>query len=393
MRIAYLDCFSGISGDMFLGALIDSGLSLRQLKQEIAKLPLKGYQLKAQKVFRCGFSGTQVKVILKDEKPLAIPQMQTIVKKSRLSNAIKETILRVLQRLVEAETKIHLGKHHSTHQPHLHELGSQDTIIDIVGAVSGLELLGIDKIYVSPLPLNSGMIKSAHGLIPLPAPATLELIKGFQLYPSSINKEMVTPTGAVLASVLGEPAPNMPIMNVSSIGYGAGSWELTEQPNMLRLIIGKSANQMITETVWCIETNIDNTSPEIMGYILERLRSEGALDAVVIPIQMKKSRPGFLLQVIARPDDLNKLENIIFTESGTLGIRHYPTTRIILNRKTITVKTRYGKVRVKIGQLGNEIKSIAPEYDDCVKLACAKNVPLKLIYEAPSRKLPQINTD
>lgn len=387
MKIAYFDCFSGISGDMILGALVDAGLTLTRLKKELAKLPFKNYQLKAQKVRRCGFAGTQVKVILKRETPLSITQMRSIIKRSRLSSAIKETTLRILQRLGETETKVHLGRKYSKKQPHLHELGSQDTVIDIVGAVSGLALLGIDKIYVSPLPLNSGMIKSAHGLIPLPAPATLELIKGFQLYPSPIQKELITPTGAVLLNVLGKPAQEMPAMNIVSIGSGAGTWELPEQPNMLRLIIGETSTPATTETVWCIESNIDDTSPEIMAYLMERLQTEGALDAIIIPVQMKKSRPGFLLQVITQLKDLTKLETLIFNETTTIGTRHYPISRTVLDRKTSLVKTRYGKVKVKIARQGNKIKNIAPEYESCRKLAQSKKIPLKLIYQEVYRHL------
>lgn len=385
MRIAYFDCFSGISGDMILGALMDAGLSLHQLKKQLAALPLSGYQVKVQKVTRCGLAGTQVRVILKDKIPLSLPKMYALIKRSRLDNTIKEKARTVLHQLERAERQVHASRRNPIH---LHELGSPDTLIDIVGAASGLAILGIDKIYVSPIPFNYGMIESVHGPIPLPAPATIELLKGFQLYPSPIKKELVTPTGAALVSVLGKPVQEMPVMSVSAVGYGAGSWDLTEHPNLLRMIIGEPSTPATSasETVWCIETNIDNTSPEIMGYLLERLRSEGALDASVIPVQMKKSRPGFLLQVIGRAEDLMKLETIIFSESTTIGIRHYPVFRVVLNRKTVTVKTRYGKVKVKIAYQGNEIKSIAPEYEDCRSLAQAKGVSLKTVYDEVLRQ-------
>ncbi|MEK7448183.1 MAG: nickel pincer cofactor biosynthesis protein LarC [Planctomycetota bacterium] len=415
MKIAYFDCFSGISGDMILGALVDAGLPSAKLQQELKRLSLSGYHLKTRRVKQHGIIGTKIDVIAKPGKFLSFSRMLRIIKQSRLDESVKKVSLQVLNRLGKAEVKVHGLK--SLKDVHLHELGSLDTIIDIVGSVAGLNLLGIDQVYAGALPLTSGMVRCAHGELPVPAPAAAELIKNWPLFYLNQTEELVTPTGAAILTTLAQPVLNNqpPIFTADKIGYGAGEKKLSRlagRPNLLRLIIGatmvnrpaspsgQSANKTDlstsrwlsgqaglnsfpggpeTDRVWILETNIDDVSPQIIGYLFEKILVSGALDVFVVPIQMKKSRPGFLLSVITSEDKIAGIESLIFSETGTLGIRRYPAWRSKLKRVFKTVKTRYGTVTVKIGYLGNKIKSVLPEYEDCRKIARLKKVPLKEI--------------
>jgi len=410
MNIAYFDCFSGISGDMILGALIDAGLPFRRLKTELTKVSLRHYKISAQKVLKHGISATSLKVSTKPNETLSLPQMKSLIKKSKLINPIKKTALKILQRLGAVEAKVHGERTSST--IHLHELSSIDTLIDIVGAVIGLSLLDINKVYVSPMPFNYGWVKfhypsfesashlqtthhKVHSKIPVPAPATVELIKGFPIFYSNISEELVTPTGAVIITTLAQPAYQLPLIRVLQTGYGAGEKELTTQPNLLRVIIGKPFLKdedypdhleqpkpgLTTETAWVMEANIDDTSPEILGYLYDKLLEAGALDVFIVPIQMKKSRPGLLLRVLADTKTLEHLASIIFSETTTLGLRQYPVRRVKLEREEILVKTSYGKVKVKIGRFKGKIKTISPEYESCQKIARAQGLPLKQVFE------------
>jgi len=395
MKALYFDCFSGISGDMILGALIDAGLPLPHLKKELSKIPLKGYRLSTRPVTKNGFRATKLDVHASDQR-IQPDKMVSLIKQSRLSSGIKNKIICLIKRLAEVESKVHGFKSPCltafplckrgikgdlSNAIHFHELGSADTLIDISGAIIGFHLLGIDKIYCSPLPITRGFIKTHHGRIPLPAPATAEMLKGFPIYHSEINKEIVTPTGALIITSLAKPLTEMPVMTVHKIAYGAGEMEFPNQPNLLRAFLGTiSDNQQLTTNIWMLETNLDDSTPEIIAYTIERLIKHGALDAFAEPIRMKKSRPGILLKALAREKDIAKLEEIIFMETSTFGIRHYPIERTELDREIKSVKTKYGMIPVKIGRLNNKVMSISPEYEDCKKLAMKKGIPLKEIY-------------
>lgn len=380
MKAIYFDCFSGVSGDMILGALLDAGLKLPHLKKELRKIPLKGYDITQKIVTKQGFKSTRIN-IKNSDKPLSVNQMISLIKQSRLDKSTKETILRLIQRIVDAETKVHGVKLVT----HLHELGSIDTFIDISSAIIGMHLLGIEKVYASPLPIFRGFVKTQHGRIPLPAPATAELLKGFPVYPVEQTDEIVTPTGALIITSLAEPVSQMPVMTINQIGYGAGNKDFPTHPNMLRVFLGninpQSAIRNSKSQIWILETNLDDVSPQIIGYVFDKLLKAGALDVWMLPIQMKKSRLGTLLKVLTEEKNIPKLEQIIFSETTTFGIRRYPVWRTVLDRRIQNVKTKYGIVRLKIGTLNGKTMSISPEYEDCRKIAEARNMPLKQVYQ------------
>ncbi|MFH1230604.1 MAG: nickel pincer cofactor biosynthesis protein LarC [Planctomycetota bacterium] len=379
MAIAYFDCSSGVSGDMILSALIDAGLPFSKLKATLNKLT-SSYKvsLTHHRVERCGLSGLKID-ISGAEKHISFNEIYRIIKKSSLPNNIKATSLMILNRLADIESKVHHNRH--SKNVRLHELGSIDTLIDIVGSVLGIHHLGIKSIYISPLPLTEGTVKTHHGLYPLPAPATMEMLKGFELFKSNIKAELVTPTGAAILTTLGKPSQQIPQFTISHIGYGAGSLDIPTQPNILRVIIGKTADipdNIETDNICVLETNIDNISAEIIGYVTGKLFKAGALDVFTIPIRMKKSRPGLLLKVLSSIDMITKMEGIIFNEIPTLGIRKYFTSRIKLKRTTLTVRTKYGPIRIKESRYGDTTNR-TPEYDDCRKAAEKYNVPIRQV--------------
>ena len=397
MKIAYFDCLAGISGDMILGALVRAGLPLKKLQAALKKLPVRGYRLQARRVRKQSLVGTKIDVKIRGKHRLSFDQMVRAIKRSKLSQAVKETSLRILNRLGQAEARVHGMKQGgnlkvSATSVHLHELGSIDTIIDIVGVVAGLELLNVKKVYGTALPLTTGSIKCAHGCLPLPAPATAELIKGWPVFSLNLTEELVTPTGAAILTTLAQPVAKGAVLpfTIKQIGYGAGEKNLPDRPNLLRVIIGEARIESVptkrtmingtTDQIWVLETNIDDLSPEIVGYLFEKVLAAGALDVFNIPIQMKKSRPGLLLRVLVPEDKLAEIESLIFSETSSFGIRRYPVQRTKLKRVMKRVQTRYGRVLVKIGYLGDRIKSVSPEYEDCRKLARRKNVPLKEIF-------------
>jgi uncharacterized protein (TIGR00299 family) protein len=379
MRIIYFDCFSGVSGDMVLGALLDAGLQLPLLKKELAKISLKGYGLSKRVVTKQGFKGTKVDIVNSD-KPLSAPQMISLIQKSKLEKTVKKEILNLIEKLINVELKAHNVKS----AVHLHELGTIDTLVDIAGAIIGLRLLKVEKIYSSPLPIFRGFVNSAHGRIPLPAPATAELLKGFPIYYTELAEEIVTPTGALIITSLAKPSKEMPLMTINQIGYGAGEKDFPGRPNLLRVFIGEAqeSHGSDSESKICIlETNIDDLSPQIIGYLFEKLLKAGALDVWTVPIQMKKSRAGILLNVLIKEKDMKAIQGIIFAETTTFGIRHYPVYREILERRIKKVKTKYGAIRIKTGVLNGKLMSISPEYEDCRKISEKKNIPLKKIYQ------------
>lgn len=381
MKIAYFDCIAGASGDMILGALIDAGLSAETLKTKLAALHLADFQLKIYKANKNGFSATKVDVLVSDKAPERhLSDIREIVAGSDLSDKIKQKSMEIFQQLCEVEAGIHGS---SPDKVHLHELGGVDTIVDVVGALCGLEALGIEKIYASPLPMGRGFIKGAHGQIPLPAPATIGMLENVSIVGSSVEAELVTPTGAVLLKTLAENFGPIPAMTLKSVGYGAGGRDLTI-PNVLRLLIGETERQsgVITETLVMLETNIDDQNPEIFSYVMDKLFAAGALDAFLTPIQMKKNRPAVMIRALCSPEKSDDLERIIFRETRSLGVRKQMVTRHCLPRTVKTVETKFGKVRVKIAQTGAGEEKRTPEYEDCRKLAEENNVPLHEIYLA-----------
>ncbi|HYA13708.1 MAG TPA: nickel pincer cofactor biosynthesis protein LarC [Syntrophales bacterium] len=389
MQIAYFDCFSGISGDMILGALIDAGLDFRQLKLELGKLKISGYTLKIEKTTRKGISGTMFTVNTEeDHGERHLRDIEEIIDRSDLGDDIKSSSKAIFYELAHVEAKIHNS---DPGKVHFHEIGGLDSIIDIVGALIGMKLLGIETVYASRIPMETGFVECDHGILPLPAPATLELLKGIPVYASGMEKELVTPTGiAILKNVAGSFG-TIPNMKVNSIGYGAGRRDL-KIPNLLRVWLGETSKERGYEEdeVILIETNLDNMNPEFIGYASEKLLERGALDVFMTPIFMKKNRPGTLLSVLITPDKLEEILSIVFAETTSLGTRFQRLERRKLLRELVAVDTPFGSVRVKVSRTGQEIKNISPEYDDCKEIAVKREIPLRKVYEevkAAARKI------
>ena len=381
MKTAYFDLIAGASGDMIMGALVDSGLVIESLRQGLSALRLDDFQLKVQQVSKNGFRATKIDVVVKDDVPERhLSEIQAIITNSDLPNSIQEKANNIFHRLGEVEAHIHGS---SLENVHLHELGGVDTIVDVVGVLVGLEALGIQRIITSPVPLGRGFIKGAHGQIPLPAPATAALLKGFPVVGVDLQVETVTPTGAVLLTSLSNDFGPIPPLQLETIGYGAGGRDLPI-PNLIRLFIGEyqEENQASLCSLVMLDTNIDDMNPEIYNFLLDRLFESGALDVFFTPIQMKKNRPATRLQVLAKPRDSYAMRKIIFEETSTLGIRQQLVERFALERETRKVETAYGPVRVKIAHLGNQKTKFAPEFEDCCKIAQDKNIPLQKVYLA-----------
>ncbi|TET94296.1 nickel pincer cofactor biosynthesis protein LarC [Candidatus Aerophobetes bacterium] len=378
MRAAYFDCFSGISGDMVLGALVDLGWPVEELKRELDKLDLFGYRIEAKKVAKRGIFSTQIKIRATEEKKeRTLEDILSILDKSKLEEKIKERSRAIFTKIASVEAKIH-GK--DVQKIHFHELGGLDTIIDVVGAVAGMNYLGVEKVYSSPLPLGKGFVKCSHGILPVPAPATLELLKEVPVYGSDIEAELVTPTGAAIISNLAENFGQMPPMKIEHIGYGAGQRDLPI-PNLLRVSIGVIRKAYEEDVVSLIQTNIDDMNPELYEHIVDRLFHEGALDVFLTPIQMKRTRPATMLSVIADEEKMEKMLEIIFDETTTLGIRISKIKRRKLNRENRKVSTKYGKIEVKIGKHDGVVKNISPSYEECRKIATHLKIPLKKVYQ------------
>ena len=382
--IAYFDCFSGISGNMVLGALIDAGLRVDYLKKEIKKLKLKDYKIKISKVTMGHLVGTHVAVQVKSDVKRGLKDITSIINKSSLDKTVKEESIRIFKRLAQAESRVH---NIPESRLHFHEVGDTDSIIDIVGAVIGLKKLGVEKIYCSPVHLGRGFVKCGAGILPVPAPATMELLKGVPVYGRDIEYELVTPTGAAIISTLSAGFGDIPPMKYEAIGYGAGSSQL-EIPNMLRVMLGSPQKLYAEDTVKVIEANIDDMNPQVYDYLMERLFKEGALDVFLTQILMKKNRPAVLLSVLCKACDTDRILPVIFDETTTLGVRIYEAHRKKLFRKINTVKTKYGNVRVKTGSSGNDLKNIAPECEDCRKLALKNKVSIKEVFLEAKRSYP-----
>lgn len=436
MRIAYLECFSGVSGDMFLGALIDAGVPPRLLEETVAALGV-GARLGISRVNRSGISATKVDVWVDGEKDLprerywakqdverasspakskheyghhrehehahghspsgsprlhahehsrGLSEIREIIDKTAISNTSKRTAIAIFEALGTAEAKIH---NTSIEKVHFHEVGAVDAMVDIVGAAVGAEALGVDEIVCSPLNVGGGTVQCAHGTFPVPAPATVELLKDAPVYSTGVQAELVTPTGAAIVRTLASRFAAFPAMKIEKSGYGAGSREFPGHPNVVRLTLGEAPSALAAKTaseiVSVLEANLDDLNPQVFGYVMDRLLEEGALDAFGMPVQMKKNRPGTLLAVLCKPDDASKLTQLIFTETTTLGVRRRDEVRQTLARRWENVRTQWGEVRIKIASMNGTVTNYAPEYEDCRRIAAEHHVPLKTVIQEATR--------
>jgi len=380
LNIAYFDCFSGISGDMMLGALLDLGWEESELRKEAEKLKVGGWELEVKKVSKQGIAGTQVKIRDEKNEPRAFDRLVEVIEKSDLENRVKEKSRSILTRIGEAESRIH-GIPLS--DVHLHELGGVDTIIDVVGTVSGIERLGIDRIYASRVHVGKGFTNCAHGILPIPAPATLELLRDVPIYGGDVEGELTTPTGAAIISSLASGFGRMPSMVIKRMGYGAGQRDFPF-PNLLRVFLGTaeeiSGDAYVENAATVIEANIDDMNPEIYPYLMEKLLEAGAKDVYFIPMHMKKNRPGILLGAIVE-EEFQRVVDVIFRETTTIGVRTHQVWRKKLSREEIWVSTKYGKAKAKLGTVQGELVNVSPEYESCKELSQKSGVPLKDIYQ------------
>jgi uncharacterized protein (TIGR00299 family) protein len=393
MKLAYFDCFSGISGDMTLGALVDAGCAVGHLRSELSGLQVPGWDLTADKVWKNGMAATYVQVVTEDQsKHRSLGAILEILEKSELAPAVRERAAAIFRKLGEAEARVHDVP---LEKIHFHEVGAVDAIVDIVGSCIGFHALGIEKFACSPLNVGGGTAKMAHGVLPVPAPATANLLQGRPTYSNGVQKELVTPTGAAIVATLCDAFGPQPAMSVGAIGYGAGTADLEGQPNVLRIMVGeevgvgkveeKSAQPGLAvplgfdEEIAVVEANLDDMNPQIYGYFLEKALGAGALDVYTAPVQMKKNRPGTLLTVLCKPQDTNSLMTLIFAETTTFGVRTYRAQRRVLPREWVNVGTEFGDVRIKVSRVNGRILHVAPEFEDCRKLAVEKDVPLQQV--------------
>jgi uncharacterized protein (TIGR00299 family) protein len=440
MRIAYLECFSGMSGDMFLGALVDAGVPARVLEEAVAALGV-GARLEISRVVRTGISAMKVDVWVDGEKDLpreeywegqrehshkhahsgdgrehehehhghshahpgetrtevsaphghshgrGLTEIRQIISAASVSETAKKTATSIFEALGRAEAKVH---NTSVECVHFHEVGAVDAMVDIVCAAVGAEALGVDEIICSPLNVGGGMVKCAHGTFPVPAPATVELLSDAPVYSSGLQAELVTPTGAAIVKTLASRFAAFPEMKIEKSGYGAGSRDFPGHPNVVRLTVGEAVSNALaaktaSETITVLEANLDDLNPQLFGYVMDRLFEEGALDAFGIPVQMKKNRPGTLLTILCKPEDASKLTQMVFTETTTLGVRRRDEIRQILARRWENVGTPWGEVRIKIASMNGTVTNYAPEYEDCRRIAAQHHVPLKAVMQEAAR--------
>jgi uncharacterized protein (TIGR00299 family) protein len=386
LKIAYFDCFSGASGDMLLGSLLDAGLAVEDLQADLSRLETGPYRLIVERITRAGLSGTHLRIVegATNRPAVNLPAIERIISGSDLPGRVKMRSLAVFRRIARVEAGIH-GT--TVDQVHFHEIGAVDSVVDIVGFACALERLGIDAVYSSPLPLGGGTIETEHGLLPAPAPATLALLAevAAPTMPGPAQTELVTPTGAALLTEFA--AFERPAMTVQAVGYGFGTKEF-DWPNAVRVWLGESLpNASTTEHDSVVELacNLDDATGEMLGYAMERLLAAGALDVWFTPIQMKKNRPATLLSVLVRPEDAEALAALLLRETPTLGVRWQVLSRTTAHREMHEVKTPWGKVRVKVKVLHGEAVAASPEYDDCARLATEAGVPLADVMAAACR--------
>jgi pyridinium-3,5-bisthiocarboxylic acid mononucleotide nickel chelatase len=391
MKLAYFDCFSGISGDMTLGAVVDAGCPLETLRDGLEGLEVPGWTISAEKVWKNGMAATFVRVTTEDQtKHRSLSAILEILDKAPLSQSVRQNASAIFRKLGEAEASVHDVP---LQKIHFHEVGAVDAIVDIVGASIGFRALGIEKFSCSPLNVGGGTAKMAHGVLPVPAPATAKLLEGKPTYSNGVEKELVTPTGAAIVATLCDSFGPQPAMSVSSIGYGAGALDLEGQPNVVRIMVGEAAEKVVPgfdEEIAVIEANFDDMNPQIYGYFMEKALAAGALDVYTTPVQMKKNRPGTLLTLLCKPAETNALMSLVFAETTTLGARTYRAQRRTLPRETVKVHTRFGDVQVKLARVNGTIRHVAPEYEDCRKLATEKNVPLQQVINEALRSFERM---
>ncbi|MBI2193981.1 MAG: nickel pincer cofactor biosynthesis protein LarC [Planctomycetes bacterium] len=384
MKLAYFDCFSGASGDMILGALADSGLDFRALQDGLARLHLPGYSLASEPVRRNGIAATRVIVRLDSGAQARTPHRRlgdilAILDASSLPDSVRAASRSIFTRLAEAEARVHRI---APQEVHFHEVGAVDAIVDVVGAALGLHLLAIETVACSELTTGYGFVDCEHGRLPVPAPATAELIRNVPSRSGPVEMELLTPTGAAILTTLASNYGPRPLLTLETVGYGAGSTVLPNHPNLLRLLVGQTPSSAGREQVWVVETNLDDLSPQAVGYVSERLFQAGALDVFTVPVQMKKSRPGVLLCVLASAETLPAVEILLFKETTTFGIRRHLVERATLEREIVSLDTPFGQVRVKLGRLAGRVLRASPEYEDCRRLAESTGVAFTRIYAA-----------
>ncbi len=381
MKLAYFDCPSGAAGDMILGALVDAGCSLDALNDLLARLSLEGYRLKAREVKRGAFRATKVDVEIdprRHQSRLSLPEILDLIGKSALPDQVKRDASRIFTRLGEAEARVHGTR---LEQVHFHDVGAVDAIVDITGGVAGLYLLGIEAVHSSALPLGGGMADGPHGRIPIPGPGTAELLKGFPVFDNGVKAELVTPTGAAILTTLARSAGSMPPMTVRQVGYGAGSMELPI-PNLLRCFVGEEAQAAgEVETVVQVETTIDDMSPQLYEPLIERLFEAGALDVVLTPVIMKRSRPGVILAALAEPARVADLSTVLFQESTTIGVRWTQYQRARLERECVTLQTAYGPIEFKLSRLHGRLITVTPEFAEVARIAREKGLPVREVLD------------
>lgn len=379
MNIAYFDCFSGISGDMVLGALVDIGLDLEELAGALKTLDLEEFRLESRELMSYGLRATKVDVVVPESVLVrTFNNIRDLITTSGLPDKVKATSLEIFMRLARAESVIH---EKPIDQVHFHEIGAVDSIVDIVGAAYGIHVLGIETVYGSPLPLGHGMIKTAHGALPVPAPAVLEILEDTPTYGRGIPTEIVTPTGAAIIKTLAVSFGNAPPMRIGKIGYGAGTKDLGV-PNLIRIITGKALDVQAEaeELAYVISTNIDDMNPEFYDYVMERLFEAGAHDVWLAPIQMKKTRPGTVVNVLCSPADANELKRILLEETSTFGLRTTSVMKKAIERDMIEVETEWGTVEVKVGRESGRVTNVSPEFSDCARIAGKHGIPVKEVF-------------
>ena len=379
MKIAYLDCFSGISGDMMIGALIDAGFPIEELKRALQSLPIEGYTLDVTREERNYLFGTRFKVnVSRNPHPhRRFSDIKALIRTGNLSPSVREKSISIFESIAVEEGKIHGCP---AEEVHFHEVGAVDSVVDIVGSVLGMEYLGIATACASSLPLGSGFVDTSHGRIPLPAPATVALLKGIPVHDSGLKEELVTPTGAALVRGLAHSFGSLPAMVIEKVGYGVGSRTLADRPNLLRILIGQEQGPANEETVLILESNLDDTNPEWLGFLMERLFEAGALDVVFSPGYMKKNRPAVLVQVVAKPHHKDQLMDLLFSESTTLGVRFHYTQRRVLERSSTELDSPWGTMKVKKIFRPDGSSQLLPEFEECRRIAKDRGLPLKEIY-------------
>src|SRR5687767_9843256 len=388
MRTLYFDCFAGASGDMILGAMVAAGVDPNTLREQLSLLNVEGFKIDFETVDRSGLSATYARVeTVREHKHRHLADVRRIIENSSVSDAAKELSIRIFTRLAEAEARVH---NEPIEKVHFHEVGALDAIVDVVGAAICFDALKIERFVSSPLHVGNGMVHMSHGRFPIPPPAVTELLKGVPFYATDIKGELLTPTGAaIITTVCSEFGP-IPQMTTESTGYGAGTREYQDFPNVLRVLLGETSESATEERLWMIETNLDDASPQIIGHVMDRVLESGALDCFFTPVQMKKNRPGVLLSVLCGPDDKEAIMRLLFMETTTLGVRSYEVGRRALERSVIRVETQYGPIDVKVAHLDGRVVNEMPEFEQCREAAAKANVPLKIVEDAARVALTKI---